>query len=159
MDSIVGLLEKIKIKGHPTVFPGGGATLRFFGRRDDTRASLKHMLACLHSIVVNLLRYSEMRGFSQTSNDERELRMEMSLSDLRDFRGLSDEVRVSLSPPELTRSIDVIRSFAVISEVEGADFVRSNIDGIIRSSRWAISNIEKYSPVKLDNRSKRILGG
>jgi len=155
----VGYVEKIKIKGHPTVFLGGGATLRFFGRRDETRASLKQMLACLHSVVVNLLRYSEMRGFSQASDEERELRMEMSLSDLRDFRELTDGVGGNLSPPELTRSIDVVRSFAVISEVEGADFVRPNIDGIIRSSRWAISNIEKHSSVRLDDRRKRVLGG
>ncbi len=119
--------------------------LRFFGRRGDTRASLRQMLACLNSLAVNLLRYSEMRGFSPASDEERKLRLEMSLSDLKDFRALADSVRGRMSPPEITRSIDVVRSFAVISEVEGTDFLESNLDRILRSTRWAIANIEKAS--------------
>jgi len=119
--------------------------LRFFGRRGDTRASLRQMLACLNSLAVNLLRYSEMRGFSPASDEERKLRLEMSLSDLKDFRALADSVRERMSPPEITRSIDVVRSFAVISEVEGTDFLESNLDRILRSTRWAIANIEKAS--------------
>lgn len=103
------------------------------------------MLASLNSLVVNLLRYSEMLGFSLASDEERELRLEMSLSDLEDFRALTDSVKGNLSSPELTRSVDIVRSFAVISEVEGAEFVKSNLDRILRSSRWAITNIEKAS--------------
>ena len=119
--------------------------LRFFGRRGAIRASLKQMLACLNSLVVNLLRYSEMWGFSPASEEERRLRLEMSLSDLKDFRELTDIVKGKLSPPELIRSIDMVRSFAVISEVEGADFVKSNLERILRSARWAISSIERAS--------------
>ena len=119
--------------------------LRFFGRRGAIRASLKQMLASLNSLVVNLLRYSEMRGFSSASDEERRLRLEMSLSDLRDFRELTDIVKGKLSPPELIRSIDMVRSFAVIGEVEGADFVESNLERILRSARWAISSIERAS--------------
>lgn len=119
--------------------------LRFFGRRDDTRSSLKQMLASLNSLAVNLLRFSEMGGFSSDSQDERKLRLEMSLSDLEDFRKLSDSVRGKLSPTELTRSVDIVRSFAVISAVEGTDFIESNLDRILRSARWAIANIEKAS--------------
>jgi hypothetical protein len=103
------------------------------------------MLASLNSLVVNLLRYSEMLGFSLASDEERKLRLEMSLSDLEDFRALTDGVKGNLSSPELTRSVDIVRSFAVISEVEGAEFVKSNLDRILRSSRWAIVNIEKAS--------------
>lgn len=119
--------------------------LRFFGRRGETRTILKQMLACLNSLAVNLLRYSEMRGFSPASGEERRLRLEMSLSDLKDFRGLADSVEGKLSPTALTRSIDIVRSFAVISEVEGVDFVESNLDRILRSTRWAIATIEKAS--------------
>ena len=119
--------------------------LKFFGRRGNIRADLKQMLACLNSLVVNLLRYSEMRGFSLASEEERKLRLEMSLSDLKDFRQLADDLKEKLSPPDLTRSIDMVRSFAVIGEVEGVEFVQSNIDRILRSSRWAIANIEKDS--------------
>lgn len=119
--------------------------LRFFGRRGVIRASLKQMRACLNSLVVNLLRYSEMRGFSPASDEERRLRLEMSLSDLKDFRELTDIVKGKLSPPELIRSVDMVRSFAVISEVEGADFVKSNLERILRSARWAISSIERAS--------------
>ncbi len=86
-----------------------------------------------------------MRGFSPASDEERKLRLEMSLSDLKDFRALADSVRGRMSPPEITRSIDVVRSFAVISEVEGTDFLESNLDRILRSTRWAIANIEKAS--------------
>jgi len=103
------------------------------------------MRASLNSLVVNLLRYSEMRGFSRASDEERKLRLEMSLSDLGDFRALADGVKGNLSPPELTRSVDIIRSFAVISEVEGVEFVKSNLDRILRSARWAIATIEKAS--------------
>lgn len=117
--------------------------LKFFGRRGEIRTSLKQMLACLNSLAVNLLRYSEMRGFSFASNEERRLRLEMSLSDLKDFRALADAVKGKLSPHELTRSVDVVRSFAVVSEVEGLDFVESNLERILRSARWAIANIEK----------------
>ncbi|MFQ6053101.1 MAG: hypothetical protein ACE5OO_02570 [Candidatus Bathyarchaeia archaeon] len=119
--------------------------LRFFGRRDDTRSSLKQMLASLNSLAVNLLRFSEMWGLSPASDEERKLRLEMSLSDLEDFRKLSDSVRGKLSPTELTRSVDIVRSFAVISAVEGTDFIESNLDRILRSARWAIANIEKAS--------------
>jgi len=103
------------------------------------------MLASLNSLVVNLLRYSEMLGFSLASDEERKLRLEMSLSDLEDFRSLTDGVKGNLSSSELTRSVDIVRSFAVISEVEGAEFVKSNLDRILRSSRWAIANVEKAS--------------
>ena len=119
--------------------------LRFFGRRGVIRASLKQMLASLNSLVVNLLRYSEMRGVSPASDDERRLRLEMSLSDLKDFRELTDIVKGKLSPPELIRSVDMVRSFAVIGEVEGADFVKSNLERILRSARWAIASIERAS--------------
>ena len=119
--------------------------MRFFGRREHTRSSLKQMLASLNSLAVNLLRYSEMRGFSPSSDEERKLRLEMSLADLKDFRALTEGVEGKLSPPVLTRSIDVVRSFAVIGGVEGADFVESNIERILRSARWAIANIEKAS--------------
>ena len=115
---------------------------RFFGRR-DVQSSLKQMLACLNSLAVNLLRYSEMRGFTPASDEERKLRLEMSLSDLKDFRALSDGLKGKLSPHELTRSIDVVRSFAVISEIESVDFVKSNLERLLRSARWAIANIEK----------------
>lgn len=119
--------------------------LRFFSRRGEIRTILKQMLACLNSLAVNLLRYSEMRGFSPASGGERRLRLEMSLSDLKDFRALADSVEGKLSPTALTRSIDIVRSFAVISEVEGVDFVESNLDRILRSTRWAIATIDKAS--------------
>jgi hypothetical protein len=121
----------------------GGGMFRFFDRRRYTRTGLKQMLSCLTSLSVNLLRYGEMRGFSPLYNEDRSLRLEMSLSDLKDFRVLSDGLKERLSPPELTRSVDVVRSFAVISEVEGADFVDSNVEPILRCARWAIANIEK----------------
>lgn len=121
----------------------GGAVFKFFGRRDAVQASLKQMLACLNSLAVNLLRYSEMRGFTPASDEERRLRLEMALSDLKDFRALRDGLQGKLSPPELTRPVDVVRSFAVISEVEGVDFVKSNIERILRSARWAIATLEK----------------
>lgn len=116
---------------------------RFFERRRDTKTGLKQMQACLTSLSVNLLRVGEMRGFSPLYDEDRSLRLEMSLSDLKDFRVLSDDFKERLSPPELTRSVDVVRSFAVISEVEGADFVHSNLEPILRCARWAIANIEK----------------
>jgi hypothetical protein len=121
----------------------GGGMFRFFERRRDNRTGLKQMLACLTSLSVNLLRIGEMRGFSPLYDEDRNLRLEMSLSDLKDFRVLSDGLKEGLSPPELTRSVDVVRSFAVISEVEGADFVHSNLEPILRCARWAIANIEK----------------
>jgi len=116
-----------------------------FGRRRDTETSLKQMLACLNSLAVNLLRYSDMRFFSPTYEEERKFRLEMSLSDLKDFRAITDEMKGNLSPQDLTRSVDVIRSFAVISEAEGVGFIESNIEPILRSARWAIANIEKAS--------------
>ena len=116
---------------------------KFFSRRDAVQASLKQMLACLNSLAVNLLRYSEMRGFTPASDEERRLRLEMALSDLKDFRALRDGLQGKLSPPELTRPVDVVRSFAVISEVEGVDFVKSNLERILRSARWAIATLEK----------------
>jgi len=119
--------------------------LKFFGRRAERRSSLKQMLACLNSLAVNLLRYSEMRGFGPASDDERKLRLEMALSDLKDFRALADGADGKFSPAELTRSIDVVRSFSVISEGEGADFIESNLERILRSARWAIATIEKAS--------------
>lgn len=103
------------------------------------------MLASLNSLVVNLLRYSEMRGFSPSSDEERKLRLEMSLSDLKDFRELADSLKGGLSPQELTRSIDMVRSFAVVSEVEGTEFIESNLDRILRSARWAMAILEKAS--------------
>jgi len=124
-----------------------GTLLGFLGRRREVRANLKQMLACLNSLAVNLLRFSEMRDFIPKAEDERELRLEMSLSDLKDFRELADILSGRLSPPELTRSVDVVRSFAVVSEVEGTDFVESNLDRILRSTRWAIVTIEKVCRV------------
>ena len=119
--------------------------VRFFGRGRDVETSLKQMLACLNSLAVNLLRYSEMRFFSPTYEEERKLRLEMSLSDLKDFRALTDGLKRKLSPQDLTRSVDVVRSFAIISEAEGVGFVESNLEPILRSARWAIANIEKSS--------------
>lgn len=119
--------------------------MRFFGRRSDVRVSLRQMLACLNSLAVNLLRYSEMRSFTPSYDEERKLRLEMTLSDLKEFRVLTDDVKERLSPPELTRSVDVVRSFAVIGDAEGADFVENNLERILRSARWAIANIEKAS--------------
>jgi len=124
-----------------------GTLLGFLGRRREVRTNLKQMLACLNSLTVNLLRFSEMRDFIPKAEDERELRLEMSLSDLKDFRELADILSGRLSPPELTRSVDVVRSFAVVSEVEGTDFVESNLDRILRSTRWAIVTIEKVCRV------------
>jgi len=138
-------LEKIKIKDDSLFIGGGGGVASLFGRRRDVETSLKQMRACLNSLAVNLLRYSEMQFFSPTYEEERKLRLEMSLSDLKDFRALTDGLKGRLSPQELTRSVDVVRSFAVISEVEGAGFVESNLEPILRSARWAIANIEKAS--------------
>ena len=117
--------------------------LKIFGRRGDIRVSLRQMLTCLNSLTVNLLRYNEMRGFSPPTDEERKLRLDMALSDLRDYKSLMDNIKHKLSSPELSNAIDVVRSFAVISEVEGADFVITNLEGIVRSARWAIANIEK----------------
>lgn len=117
--------------------------LKIFGRRGDIRVSLRQMLTCLNSLTVNLLRYSEMRGFSPPSDEERKLRLDMALSDLRDYKALMDNIKNKLSSPELSNAIDIVRSFAVISEVEGAEFITTNLEGILRSARWAISNIEK----------------
>jgi hypothetical protein len=124
-----------------------GSVGGLFGRRRDAETSLKQMLACLNSLAVNLLRYSEMRGFTPASDEERRLRLEMVLSDLKDFRALRDGLQGKLSPLVLTRSVDVIRSFAVISEVEGVDFVKSNLERILRSARWAIATLEKSNHV------------
>jgi len=118
---------------------------RLFGRRRDVETSLKQMLACLNSLAVNILRYGEMRFFSPTYEEERKFRLEMSLSDLKDFRALTDDLKGRLSPQDLTRSVDVVRSFAVISEAEGVGFIESNLEPILRSARWAIANIEKSS--------------
>jgi len=122
-----------------------GAVGGFFGRRRDSETSLKQMLASLNSLAVNLLRYSEMRFFSPTYEEERKFRLEMSLSDLKDFRAITDGLKGKLSPADLTRSVDVVRSFAVISEAEGVGFIELNLEPILRSARWAIANIEKAS--------------
>ncbi len=120
---------------------------KFFKRRQDQTPVLRQMTASLNSLAVNLILYSDMRGVDKESEEEKGLRLDMSLSDLKDFRSLMDGVDGELSPAELRRSLDMMRSFAVISELEGTDFLVTNLERILRSARWAIANIEKVSRV------------
>jgi len=120
---------------------------KFFKGRQDQTPVLRQMTASLNSLAVNLILYSDMRGVDKDSEEERGLRLDMSLSDLKDFRSLMDGVDGDLSPAELRRSLDLMRSFAVISELEGTDFLVTNLERILRSARWAIANIEKVSRV------------
>lgn len=101
------------------------------------------MHASLNSLVVNIVRYSEIESFGFEYDEERRLRLEMSLADLRSFRKLIDGLEGEMPPKGLCQALDVMRSYAVIGEVEGLDFLVGNLEPISRSARWGLALLDK----------------
>lgn len=120
--------------------------VRIFRRR-KREISLREIRASLNSLCVNLVRYSEMRRFWLASEEDLRLRLEMSLSDLKDIRaltkGLDNENPFS---KELKQPLEFIRAYAIVSEAEGSSFIEENYERILRSARWCLSEVEKVYP-------------
>ncbi|MCD6264338.1 hypothetical protein J7L60_08070 [Candidatus Bathyarchaeota archaeon] len=119
---------------------------KLFGRQRK-RLSLKEIRAGLNSLCVNLIRYSEMRRLRLASEEELNLRLEMSLSDLKDLKALTEDLGNDNPYPEtLIHSLQVIRAYAIVAGVEGEPFIEENYERILRSARWCLSEIEKTQP-------------
>ncbi len=117
--------------------------LRIFGRRQDPSASFKGMHVSLNSLVVNIVRYSEIESFGSEYDEERRLWLMMSLADLRSFRKLIDGLEGEMPSEGLCQVLDVMRSYAVVGEVEGLDFLVGNLETILRSARWGLALRDK----------------
>ena len=104
---------------------------------------LREMLLTLNSLSMNLTRYSEVKGREPNAGKEPDLRLSMSLSDLKDFQRRLEGLKEGSLPPLAARALNVMSSYAVIASIEGLDFVSTNLDAIARSTRWAISSLEQ----------------
>ncbi|MFB0543766.1 MAG: hypothetical protein ACETVR_03195 [Candidatus Bathyarchaeia archaeon] len=120
--------------------------VRIFRRR-KREISLREIRASLNSLCVNLLRYSEMRRFRLASEEDLRFRLEMSLSDLKDIRALTENLgEENPLSKELSQPLEVIRAYAIVSEAEGWPFIEENYERILRSARWCLSEVDKVYP-------------
>jgi len=115
----------------------------FFSKKQEDVTRLREMLLTLNSLSMNLTRYSEVKGREPNAGKEPDLRLSMSLSDLRDFQRRLEGLNEGSLPPVVARALNVMSSYAVIASVEGLGFVSTNLDAIARSTRWAISSLEQ----------------
>lgn len=114
-----------------------------FSKKQEDLTRLREMLLTLNSLSMNLTRYSEVKGREPNAGKEPDLRLSMSLSDLRDFQRRLEGLNEGSLPPVVARALNVMNSYAVIASVEGLGFVSTNLDAITRSTRWAISSLEQ----------------
>lgn len=114
-----------------------------FSKKQEDMTRLREMLLTLNSLSMNLTRYSEVKGREPNAGKEPDLRLSMSLSDLRDFQRRLEGLNEGSLPPVVARALNVMNSYAVIASVEGLGFVSTNLDAITRSTRWAISSLEQ----------------
>jgi hypothetical protein len=119
--------------------------LRTFGRRQDPSACFKEIHASLNSLVVNIVYYSEIESFGSEYDEERRLRLMMSLADLRSLRKLIDDLEGEMPSEGLYQALDLMRSYAVVGEVESLDFLVGNLEPILRSARWGLALLDKDS--------------
>ena len=120
--------------------------VRIFRRR-KREINLREIRASLNSLCVNLIRYSEMRRFRLASEEDLRFRLEMSLSDLKDVRALTEDLdNENPFSKELKHPLEVIRAYAIVSEAEGSSFLKENYERILRSARWCLSEVEKVYP-------------
>jgi len=117
--------------------------LRIFGRRQDPSVSFKEMHGSLNSLVGNIVRYSEIESFGSEYDEERRLRLEVSLADLRSFRKLIDGLEGEMPSAGLCQALDVMRPYAVIGEAKAPDFLVCNLEPILRSARWGLALLDK----------------
>ena len=116
---------------------------RIFGRKRKG-ISLREVRAGVNSLCVNLIRYSEVKRLRLASEEDLRFRLEMSLSDLKDLRALTEDLdERNPYPRELIHSLEVIRAYSIVSEAEGVSFIEENYERILRSARWCLSEIEK----------------